>query len=425
MLELSTAPPLPTAPGHVAARCRTGDRDDNLRPCPPHARPRARSGPSGHVGGTPRCSLVSRSPSWSRSWGQAVLQGYVHDDSAVTTAVLSVLGSMFLAAAIVAAARARRHDQTTTSQRPSGRRLADHGSAPSGPLPTMGGRPAATAAPRGRARRRACRVVGATRPDQVPPAARWRLGPADPLAFAVDVGPHPPQRRADSTALIEFVPQTAELVPRSSDEDLPEKGAGMVGVEDTVASRRRSPLKFFLLAFALSTPIWLLGAVTRARLSADLPVSSFIWVTPVIAASILVYRENGTAGVARLLRRSFDYRRIRAKGWYVPILLLPPGMYVLTYGVMRLLGMPLPTVHLPVLAALGMFLRSLSPVSLKSWAGRDTPSTRCRLGGARSRPRFCWGWSGPRSTWCRWCSMADRSAGSPGGRSARWRYGCC
>lgn len=130
----------------------------------------------------------------------------------------------------------------------------------------------------------------------------------------------------------------------------------MVVVEDTVASRRRSPLKFFLLAFALSTPIWLLGAVTRARLSADLPVSSFIWVTPVLAASILVYRENGTAGVARLLRRSFDYRRIRAKGWYVPILLLPPGIYVLTYGVMRLLRLPLPTLHFPVLTALGMFL---------------------------------------------------------------------
>ena len=85
---------------------------------------------------------------------------------------------------------------------------------------------------------------------------------------------------------------------------------------DTVASRRRSPLRFFLLVFALSTPIWLLGAVTGAQLTADLPVSSFIWVTPVLAASMLVYRENGTPGVGRLPRRSFDYRRIRAKGWY-------------------------------------------------------------------------------------------------------------
>lgn len=130
----------------------------------------------------------------------------------------------------------------------------------------------------------------------------------------------------------------------------------MVEVADTVASRRRSPLRFFLLAFALSAPIWLLGAVTGAQLTADLPVSSFIWVTPVLAASILVYRENGTAGVARLLRRSFDHKRISAKGWYAPILLLPPGVYALTYGVLRLLGLPLPTVHFPVLAALVMLL---------------------------------------------------------------------
>lgn len=41
--------------------------------------------------------------------GQALVQAYVHDDSIVTTAVLSALGSVFLAAAIVVAAR--RHDR--------------------------------------------------------------------------------------------------------------------------------------------------------------------------------------------------------------------------------------------------------------------------------------------------------------------------
>jgi hypothetical protein len=51
--------------------------------------------------------------------GQGLLQAYVHDDSAVTTAVLSVLGSVFVAAAIIVAAR--RHEQTTRHQRPPGR----------------------------------------------------------------------------------------------------------------------------------------------------------------------------------------------------------------------------------------------------------------------------------------------------------------
>jgi hypothetical protein len=77
---------------------------------------------------------------------------------------------------------------------------------------------------------------------------------------------------------------------------------------------------------------------------------------PLIAALILVYGENKTAGVTELLKRSFDYKRIRAKVWYAPIVLLMPGVMVLTYALMRLMGSPLPTPQFPVLAPLVMFL---------------------------------------------------------------------
>ena len=77
---------------------------------------------------------------------------------------------------------------------------------------------------------------------------------------------------------------------------------------------------------------------------------------PLIAAVILTYRENATAGVIALLRRSFDYKRISATVWYAPIVLLMPGLFVLAYGLMRLVGLPLPTPQFPVLAALVMFL---------------------------------------------------------------------
>lgn len=92
----------------------------NPRPAPTEAHPRAQ------WLGTIRARL--RDPAvltiiavafFISAVGQAVLQAYVHDDSVVTTAVLSVLGSVFLTAAIVVAAR--RHDQTTKHQRPSGR----------------------------------------------------------------------------------------------------------------------------------------------------------------------------------------------------------------------------------------------------------------------------------------------------------------
>jgi uncharacterized protein len=65
---------------------------------------------------------------------------------------------------------------------------------------------------------------------------------------------------------------------------------------------------------------------------------------------MLVHRETGTAGVTELLRRSFDFTRIRAKRWYAPILLLMASVNVAVYGLMRWMGMPLPAPQIPVLA---------------------------------------------------------------------------
>jgi len=53
------------------------------------------------------------------------------------------------------------------------------------------------------------------------------------------------------------------------------------------------------------------------------------------AAAILVYRTNGRVGVVALLKRSFDFKRVRAKIWYVPTILLMPGIMALSYAVMR------------------------------------------------------------------------------------------
>jgi CAAX protease family protein len=97
----------------------------------------------------------------------------------------------------------------------------------------------------------------------------------------------------------------------------------------------RSPVRFFLLVFALSIPFWLI----QPR---DWPISASVG-APLIAASILVYREEGGGGgVRRLSSRVFDRRRIRKRIWYVPIILLMPLLSLLTYGVVRLMGLPLP-----------------------------------------------------------------------------------
>ena len=84
----------------------------------------------------------------------------------------------------------------------------------------------------------------------------------------------------------------------------------------------RSPLKFFALVLGLSVPFWLMGAATDLQLMPGLSASALMAFCPMAAALILVYRENQADGVTELLARSFDFKRIRAKRWYAPILLL-------------------------------------------------------------------------------------------------------
>jgi membrane protease YdiL (CAAX protease family) len=117
-------------------------------------------------------------------------------------------------------------------------------------------------------------------------------------------------------------------------------------------SGNRSPLIFFSLVFLFSIPFWVVGPVAEQflpeEMPADLPISSFMVCCPVIAAVILVRRDEGSEGVKTLLRRAFDYKRIKGKTWYVPILFLWPAMMVLEYGLMKLMGVPLPDPQLPV-----------------------------------------------------------------------------
>lgn len=104
----------------------------------------------------------------------------------------------------------------------------------------------------------------------------------------------------------------------------------------------RSPLIFFLLVFTLTIPFWLLSSMVKINgLPDNLPVTDIgATFVPLIAAALLIYREEKFAGVKELLKRIFDYRRIQNKAWYIPIIFLMPALYLLTYWVMRLIGIP-------------------------------------------------------------------------------------
>src|SRR5579884_1703249 len=113
-------------------------------------------------------------------------------------------------------------------------------------------------------------------------------------------------------------------------------------------SYKRSPLKFFLLVFILALPFWLLGFLVKTQgLPMDLPISALQFVCPLIAALILVYREEKSDSVKKLLQLIFDFKRIKQKIWYLPIFFLLPLIYALSYEVMLLMGRPLPAANIP------------------------------------------------------------------------------
>jgi membrane protease YdiL (CAAX protease family) len=118
-------------------------------------------------------------------------------------------------------------------------------------------------------------------------------------------------------------------------------------------AKSRFPLTFFLIVFMVSGVFWVLGPVAERllpeALPGDIPLSSLMVCSPLIAAVVLVWRAEGSGDVKRLLKRAFDHKRIKRKIWYIPVLLLCPAMMLLQQGLMRLMGVPLPAPQVPIL----------------------------------------------------------------------------
>lgn len=107
----------------------------------------------------------------------------------------------------------------------------------------------------------------------------------------------------------------------------------------------KSPLKFFVIVYGLSIPLWILERFIDVKgLPLNIPITDIVAAfTPLIAACILVYKEKGRIGVNKLLKRIFDYSRITQKVWYLPIVFLPFLMYFLIFSIIYLLKLPFST----------------------------------------------------------------------------------
>ena len=61
-------------------------------------------------------------------------------------------------------------------------------------------------------------------------------------------------------------------------------------------------------------------------------------------------------GVLQLLGRSFDFKRVKNKNWYLAFILINPAIAVLAFGMMRAVGKSIPNPTLSLLAIFPMFV---------------------------------------------------------------------
>ncbi len=117
-------------------------------------------------------------------------------------------------------------------------------------------------------------------------------------------------------------------------------------------------LTFFLLVLALSIPFWILGAFApdfTKIFPIKLPISALMTFCPMIATVILVYKERKIQGVRELLKLSVDFKKIKDKRWYIPIIFLMPIITILSYFFTKLTGLLIPESQTSVLSILIFF----------------------------------------------------------------------
>ena len=118
---------------------------------------------------------------------------------------------------------------------------------------------------------------------------------------------------------------------------------------------KASITSFFVLTIIFTLPANVLIALTGLNiiLSPEM-VFAFIplsVIAPICAALVLTYKNAGGLGVKKLLKRSFDYKRVKNKKWVWPTLLLMPLLFSLVLGVSSLLEQELLPAAMPLTAA--------------------------------------------------------------------------
>src|SRR5512136_2444286 len=110
-------------------------------------------------------------------------------------------------------------------------------------------------------------------------------------------------------------------------------------------SRGKYLLAFVLIAVGLYIPFVIFANVEVFPNFTLINFGAFI---PMVTALILVYQEKGTHRAVELLKRSFDYKRITSRIWYLAIFLTIPLTILVQYGWAFLSGSPVSSPYFPI-----------------------------------------------------------------------------
>jgi membrane protease YdiL (CAAX protease family) len=103
---------------------------------------------------------------------------------------------------------------------------------------------------------------------------------------------------------------------------------------------KRSPLKYFLLVYGLSLPLWIIERfINFSGLPLNIPITDILAAfTPLISANILIFLEEGKEGNKKLFKRLFDYKNVEKKIWYIFLFAIPLiifiAIFIVLFGIM-------------------------------------------------------------------------------------------
>ncbi|HEU4914220.1 MAG TPA: CPBP family glutamic-type intramembrane protease [Candidatus Saccharimonadales bacterium] len=107
---------------------------------------------------------------------------------------------------------------------------------------------------------------------------------------------------------------------------------------------KESLLTFFVLVYALSVPFWLISFLTKnTGLPLDIPIGDIgAAFTPLAAAYIIAWRQNGARAAKALLGRLGDVRKLSVRS-LLAVITVPSAVYAATYAALEMLGYGVPS----------------------------------------------------------------------------------